>query len=196
MAARRKIVASGAAALALVGGGTAIKYGDDVVRNFGDDAGRAVRSAPDAPPPRPPSRLPGTPPRIPPGRPSMRPATGQLDEVTQVKFRLTVFVVDVSNSGTATRAAARDAGKSAACEVLKIAVTQRKPPSASEWVAITVNAAAAAAIPGEYVRPFSPLWRSLEQLKKDVSKDISNELGYVDEEKAESVAEGLACAWT
>ena len=106
MAGRRKVFAWGAAALTLVGA-TAIKYGDDVFRNFSDDAGRAGRSALDTPPRRSASRLPRTPPPHP-----------------------------------------------------------------------------------------SRVWRSLEELKKDVSKEISTELGYVDEEKAGSVAEELLCALT
>jgi hypothetical protein len=112
-----------------------------------------------------------------------------------VKSLIDEFVVTVSATGMQTREAASRTWWSASCNFLKVVVFERRLPTGPEWVAIGVDAFAAASVGGIRIPVGSPPWRSLEKVKDGVSTAITNELGYVDREEAKSLADQLACAW-
>lgn len=169
----RNKAAAGVAAVAVVIGGGAAK--------LGDDAARALRAGADSPP------VGGL------ADGGLIGAATHSAGPAEVRSQLETFVTTVGDGITATPEAAREAGLSSACGVLYIVATQARLPTESEWVAIAVDATAAAAID---VPVGSGGWRELELVKDQVAATVSNSLGYVDDAEANSFADELACAWT
>ena len=174
MEGRKKFLAAGATAALVVGGGAA-KWGDDIARS--------LRAAPDRPP------VSGGVAEA--GGGVIGGAT-HLGSAAQVESQLDAFVVTVGDGISATPEAAREAGLSSACAVLYIAFTESRLPTDDEWVEIGVDAVATAAID---VPIGSGVWRELEHVKDEVANAVSDSLGYVDDAEAESVADELSCAW-
>jgi hypothetical protein len=200
MAGSKKVAAIAAGAAVAVSSvvGIAVKSarsgGDDIVRvaddfaRSADDIGRSgddiLRSSDDI---------------VPNGAPAHPPPIGSagqvVEDAAQVESRIASFADAVSDTGAATPEEAWDTGAGAACEVLRVAVFDGRLPTEFEWVKIGVGAMASAGIDDAYVPVGSAAWQYLEQAKDEVSGLISNQLGYADEEEAESLAEELACAW-
>jgi hypothetical protein len=111
----------------------------------------------------------------------------------QVDSQIETFVVSVADQTAAGREAAREAGRTTACEVTYIAFTEARLPDGAEWIKIATEAVDAALLDV----PFgSGAWRALEEVKDEVAQAVSDQFGYVDTVEAESVADELACAWT
>jgi hypothetical protein len=83
---------------------------------------------------------------------------------------------------------ARDAAEGAACDVLYIAITERRLPTAPEWDEIVQEVSIDIVNSGE-----SGVWQLVDQMTTEVSEVITDD-GFVDEEEAESLADEFACS--